>query len=503
VSPELARTIRWARGRIAWQRAMHAASWAATGVLACGLGAQLLTTILPFEVRAAWIYVTSGVATLLTLLAGRVLLRPGLYEAAHALDRTCGLHDLLCTALALSTEPVRPRLGEFVLIQAVRCARGLDIRHALPLRWRPDHRPVVLAVLVLLWEIVFSGTTLPMTPARRVAETIRTEGKRLEQVATQAHRRARFTRAIRALEAAEATQEVAQSLQDTRTTRSVALARLGGLQERLERAHKAVQEALRARLGSTPELGSAEAVEESLRRWRALERGLGGVRTERELERLREALRALGADPGSPPALQEAARQALRALARGDRRTARETVSHALKDLEAIKRLLAEEEGVRQVGHEVERARQRIARGTPGQAMEDREAAAGAGRIRMSSPGERSRGEERPGGVVLSEGPDEGLEAGTGAARMKLGPPTDRLRTEHRREVLRGALPEDQVVTAEIRGPGIRSTPRSTARAVSPLVVRQVDDALARQRVPAAYREIVRRYFLELARRRE
>jgi len=212
VSPELARTIRWARGRIAWQRAMHAASWAATGVLACGLGAQLLTTILPFEVRAAWIYVTSGVATLLTLLAGRVLLRPGLYEAAHALDRTCGLHDLLCTALALSTEPVRPRLGEFVLIQAVRCARGLDIRHALPLRWRPDHRPVVLAVLVLLWEIVFSGTTLPMTPARRVAETIRTEGKRLEQVATQAHRRARFTRAIRTLEAAEALAQRARAL---------------------------------------------------------------------------------------------------------------------------------------------------------------------------------------------------------------------------------------------------------------------------------------------------
>jgi hypothetical protein len=503
VSPELARTIRWARGRIAWQRTMHAASWAATGVVACGLGAQLLTSIFPFEVRAVWIYLTAGGVALVTLVAGRFLLRPGLYEAAHALDRLCGLHDLLCTALALSKEPVRPPLGEFVLAQAVRCARGLDVRQALPLRWRPDRRLIVLAALVLLWDLLLLGTTLPLTPARRVAETIRTEGRRLEQVATEAHRRARFKRAVRTLEAAEATREVAQSLQDTRTTRSVALARLGGLQERLERAHKAVQEALRARLGPTPELGSAEAVEESFRQWRALERGLGGVRTERELERIREALRALGEDPGSPPALQKAARQALRALARGDRRAAQETISQALTDLEAIKRLLAEEEGLHQVGHEVERAHQRIVSGTPGQAVEDREAAAGAGRVRMASPGERSPGEERPEGAVLSEGPDEGLEAGAGAARTKLGPPTDRLRTEHRREVLRGAPAEDQVVTAEIRGPGIRSAPRTAAQAVSPLVVRQVDDALARQRVPSAYREIVRRYFLELARRRE
>lgn len=503
MSPELARTIRWARGRIAWQRGWHAASWAATGVLACGLGAQLLTAILPFEVRAVWIYLTAGVAALVALLAGRVLLRPGLYEAAHALDRLCGLHDLLSTALALSKERVRPPLGEFVLAQAVRCARGLDLRKALPLRWRLDRRLLVLAALVLLWDLLLQGTTLPLTPARRVAETIRTEGRRLEQVAREAHARARLKRAVRTLEVAEATREVAQSLQGSRTTRSVALARLRGLQERLERAHREVQETLRARLGLTPELGSAEAVEESFRRWRALERGLSGVRTERELERIREALRALEGDPASPPALQKAARQALRALARGDRRAAQETVSQALTDLEAIRKLLAEEEGVRQVGHEVERAHQRIASGTPGQAVEDQGIVAGATRVRMTSPGERSRGEERPEGAVLSEGPDEGLQAGTGTARTKLGPPTDRLRTEYRREVLRGAVAEDQAITAEIRGPGIRGVPRTAVRGVLPLVVRQVEEALVRQRVPAAYREIVRRYFLERARREE
>lgn len=503
MSPELARAIRWARSRIACQRGVQAASGAAMGVLACGLCAQLLTSVFPFEVRAVWVYLAATGSALITLVVGRFLLRPSLYEAAHALDRTCGLHDLLCTALVLSTEPVRPSLGEFVLAQAARCARGLDVRRALPLRWRPDRRLLVLAALVLLWDLLLLGTTLPMTPARRVAETIRTEGRRLEQFATEVHRRARLSRAARVLEAAEATREVAQRLQQARTTRSVALARLGTLRERLERVHRAVREALRARVGRFPELGSAEAVEASLRRWRTLERGLGAATTERELERIREALRAFGGDPGSLPALQEAARQALRALARGDRTAAQEAVAQARADLEAIRRLLGEEEGVHQVGREVERAQQRIASGTPGQAVEDREAAAGASRVRMASPGERSPGEDRPEGTVLSEGPDEGLQAGTGAARTKLGPPTARLRTEHRREALPGAPTEDPVVTAEVRGPGVRSAPRTAAQPISPLVVRQVEEALVRQRVPAAYREIVRRYFLERARRRE
>ncbi len=493
-----------ARRRLAWRRALYAGETAALWLLLAALGAQAGTLVFPYSAHLEWAFlvVTSGAG--IVALGTRLLVRPTAMEAAHWLDRRCALQDRMATYVAVGGAGPSRLLDHF-LRDVQRAAAEVRLREAIPLRPARWRAVVALAACVVAWDLAMTGSTLPNTPARRVANTLKQEGRRLQDLAREWEREARWRGWREALWSARNVQQGAGALASPRATLELARRQLSRLAAEVGAA--------RGRLRAQAEgQGAPPGPEGSqVHPWavRALERelaGLGRVLEEVSLsaEQTERVLRALTRLEATSPLRPEspahaALREARRKLRAQDRTGAREAVGRAEEAFRELARLLEEEGMLAKHQQEVEASSLSIAQALHGAA--DPEAAherpiryPEMPRNRPGTPGERRDSEAWP-----WEGPQYGLEPGVGQVPEKIGPPTPRLRAQRRPEELRGQPGEGKVYAGRVRAPAAGGEPRTRAAAVPTRLVRQVDDVLRAQRVPAPYRDWVRHYFAELA----
>ncbi|MER3456205.1 MAG: hypothetical protein C4304_04835 [candidate division GAL15 bacterium] len=500
--PEL--LVETARRRLAWQRALQAAETAALGVMAAGLAAQVGTLMLPYSIRPEAVFATATAAALLLALAVRLGAARNAWEAAHWLDWRCGLQDRLATYLAIRSG-VRSQLMDHFLQDVQRAVQHVQLRSAIPLR--PLRFRALLAVAggLVAWDLLVSGATLPNTPARRVAEVVRQEGRRLQELAEQWEQEAR-TRGLReTLKSAQSVHTVGGALASPRATAELARQHLSRLTAELRQARARLQARAREQ-GVTgpggvqlpPEV--AKAMERELNRLgRALEEvALSAA----QAEHLRRMLGQLEANaplhPRSP--IRKALQEAQRGLGQHDRVRAREGVLRAQEAFRELARLLQEENALATHQQEVEASglsiHQALQPGGDPEAAQERPVSYPAmPRQRAGAPA--SRGDPE---AWLEEGSQYGLGPGTGHLSDKMGSPTPRLQGQRRHEQLHGDVGEGKVYAGRLEGPGLVAPPRTRLAAVSPRVVRQADEAVRAQRVPAPYREWVLRYFTRLQR---
>jgi hypothetical protein len=514
MNASLRQLLRQARRRLAWRRAVHAAALASVLALSAGLIAQLLTAVLPFEVSAWWIIGGAAAASLLALIVGRLVLAPSLPEAALVLDRRCRLQDRLTTWLAVEAGHAKTTLRDYLEEDTRRAAARVKVQDAIALRSPVPHRRIlVLLLAVLAWEVLLAGTTLPYTPARVAVEVIRQEGQALESTARQLAARARTRELPRVGEAASQTEEVGRTLQQERVGRGDALARLQRLAERIEQARQEARSQIQRQIGTAPSpqpehstprgLPNAEAVEGQARQLRELAGRLEEiVPSPQELARIREALRSVQEQSRGNASVQAQRhlQEAQDRLRRQDAAGARRAIQQAEEDLSDLERLLEEEGVLQQAGERVRRSHQRVA-AVPGTGAGERAASQGDPRDGAAGPGDErlESGEGESSEAAPPEGPHQGRRAGSGQGPMNTGAPTDRLPGERQREQLTGEQDAGGTFGTEVQAGARRTQVRTQTVAISPRIVRQADEAMHNARVPASYREIVRRYFLRLA----
>lgn len=500
------RLLRAARRRLGWRRALHAGEAAALWLLLAALAAQLGTLVFPYPVRLEWAFLAVAAGAGIVALATRLLVRPTAMEAAHWLDRRCALQDRMATYVAVRGGAPSRLLGHF-LRDVQRAAAQVRLREAVPLRPARWRAVLALAACVVAWDLVVSGSTLPNTPARRVAEVVRQEGRRLQELAREWEREARGRGWTEALWSARNVQQGAGALASPRATPELALRELS----RLAAEVKAVRAGLGAR---AQEQGAPPGPEgQQLHPWtaRALERELAGLgRALEEVplsgEQAERVLRALtrleSTSPLRPQSPAQAAlREARRRLRAQDRAGAREAVRRAEEAFRELAHLLEEEGMLAKQQQEVEASSLSVAGALHG--ATDPEAAQerpirypDMPRNRPGTPGDR---DDKDGEEWSWEGPQYGLQPGAGRVPEKVGPPTPRLQGQRRIEHLRGQPGEGKVYTGRVRAPAAGGEPRTRIVSVPVRLVRQVDEVLRAQRVPAPYRDWVRHYFAELA----
>jgi hypothetical protein len=487
-----------------WQRALRDAERAAVVALALGLAAQLGTSVFPYAVRAEWVLSGGLLAFLAVLLVAALVRRPPWDEAAASLDRACGLEDRLATWLAVVRGETTGGLVDHFLRDVEAAASSVRAGDAVRLG-RPRLRAVAaLALASVVWEVALSGVTLPGTPARRVADVVRREGRRLEAVGQTWEERSRARGLLEPQRTAQALAAAGQRLAGPRASAAAALRELAAVQQVIEAERRPFQSALhRAGVpdGTDPSFVGpwAAAVDRELRRiTSAVEEA---ELPPRRAEAIRRALRALDATAplrsGAPArrALQEAARR----VGAGDAPGAREAVRQAEEALRELQRMLEAEGALAAQQREAEAASTHIA--TALQSGTDPEAAVERPHTYPTAPRDTTRssaGARDDPEAQAWLGPDQGVQPGSGSVRDKLGPPSPRLPGERRPEVLRGEVGEGRMYTTQLVAPAAAAEPRTQLRRVPVRVVRQVDEALVRDRVPARYRDWVRRYFSEL-----
>ncbi len=503
MSPD--RLLEAARRRLSWQRALRAGETAAVWALAGALAGQLGTLVFPYSLPWGWALVAAaGGAAAVTLLVRFV--RPATrLEAACWLDRRCALLDRLATYVAVREGNPRSTLLNHFLEDVHRAAQRVRVGQAVPIRpvrWRAA---LALVACVAVWDLVLSGATLPNTPARRVAEVVRREGRRLLDLAREWEQEASSRGLVEALRSARRARQAAELLSSPRATLDAARRQLVGLREEIVSA----REALRSRMQEAASPADRDGLGGAAQALRELERELARVGRALEevplgaeqAEQLRRTLRLLEGKPplqGSAPA-SAALREAQRRLDRRDRPGAREAVRRAEETLRELVRLMEEEGALAKQQHEVEASSLSISQAVHGGA--DPEAAQARPVRYPDSPRNQpggAGGQDDPEAQVW-EGPQEGAEPGSGHVLDKLGPATPRLEARRRPEHLSGQVGEGRVFAARVRAPGVVSGARTPLVRVPARVVRQADEALRAARVPAPYREWVRRYFSQLA----
>jgi HPt (histidine-containing phosphotransfer) domain-containing protein len=481
------------------------------------LAAQLLTTVFPFEVSALSIVGATAIASILALLVGRAVFVPSPLEAALVLDRRCGLQDRLTTWIAVQTGRARTGLRDYLDEDTRLAASRVSVGDAITLRPRiPRWRILALLVAVVGWEVFLAGTTLPHTPARHAVEVIRQEGKTLESAARQLSGAAQARQLPRVGETASQTEEVGRALQGERIGRGTALGQLEQLAERIEQvrreAHSQIQERIGASPSPEPETAgaqlppNAEAVDGQAKQLRHLGEQLEGIApSARDLARIREAMRGLQEQSRGNTSVeaQRHLQEAEDRLRQRDTAGARRAIQRAEEELRELRKLVEEEGLLQQAADRVRQSQQRIAAAPGGEAGE-RAARGGDQREEGTGPGDErlDGGEADARQEAAPEGPHQGRRAGAGQVPSNIGAPTDRLAAERQRQQLAGDQGIGQTFGAEVQAVGRPAQVRTQVVEISPRIVRQADETMRNARVPASYREIVRRYFLRLAEER-
>jgi hypothetical protein len=511
-SDVLLRLIEDARRRLASRRAWRWGGRTALAAAAVTLLAVLLRMVVPLEVPMA-AAPASLAAGLLVVVAVRLATRVPPLVAAQVLDERFGLADRLATSVELVTgRHPRTLLAPLALNDAVARAAALDLRRTLP--GGPDRTAglaVVAAALAAVLGGALVGVSLPGTPAHEVIRTIQREGRRLERAAETLEERARTERARVARRTAPAIQRLGEALQRERMERRDALARLENLGRQVDAERRQVQARRQQFAGERPGrpdlpadlFQQRAAVDRTLRQIRELTDRLATARTPEEREALLRQLAALagGGDQGDVPTrTREQAEAARQQMAAGDAAGARRALQQSAADLDDLRAMLADEEGLEQAQRDLRRSSEQIAGGrSPGEQAGEEVPQAGA-RSGTVAPGNRPPSDvQGPEQAEPLPGPNQGTTPGEGVVEEKLGARTQRLEADREQTRIEGRRGEGRTITSELLGPG--RTARVTAPAGPPVSAARADADryLERLRVPPEYREIVRRYFEALA----
>lgn len=495
--------------RITAGRALRVGARTAMAALGALLAVEVGNLVLPLAAVPVSTALTLAAAAgaILTVIAA-FLQRVDVLTASRLLDVQMGLEERTSTGveIALGHSPVTA-MGRRVIADAsarVAAVRGKD---AFPLRLPRDAMVAVgLAVVLAVWTAWLHGLTVPGTPARRTTEVIRQEGRRLEQFAQALQSRARTNRAVQTRRFAGQMRELGVGLQDRRLDRAAALGRVNELGRQAEAIRREINERVRASRPAGPQNASLpenlfrrDTVQRQIRQLRELASRLDDASSSRQdlLNRLGQITQEGG---GSQPAdVGRQLQQAREQLERGDAPGAGQSLTQALRELEGLEGLLADEEGLRSAQQQMDQSRARIAGGTPSEQASPE--APQAGEASRQAPGpNRPEGEDTSqGSTPTPQGPNEGVTPGTGQGTEKLGAPTPRLEVQRTPERVKGAQGEGDVSASEVIGAGRPGTPRVGSSGSEPGLLRQVETYMERARIPARYRALIRAYFQRLA----
>ncbi len=508
-----------ARRRLGAARAWRWGGRAA--LLGAGLAAalSLVRTVVPVALPFSALAAAGLIAGVVVGVVLRAVRRPSPLAAAQVLDLRFACADRFATAVEVITGSHRPTsLAPALMADVARAAEAIDLRRGL--RARPGRAAWVaalLAVATVALDAALVGLTLPGTPARQVTQTIRQEGRRLERAAETMEEQARLDRARQSRRVAPSVRSLGQGLQRERLERAEALARIDRLSREIDAARRAIQDRAAQAAGeqrrADPKLPAdlfrqRAAADRTLRQIREIAERLAQSRSPQEREALMRQLDALaggGEDGNVPVRAREQAAEARRKLAAGDSAGARRALQQGATDLDDLRALLGDEEGLQQAQRDLQRSAESIARGrseTAADAEQNPQAVAPPGSIapgpRPLPQGEGTEAAEPP------PGPNQGSTAGQGAAAEKLGDRTPRLEADRQQSRVRGLQGEGRITTGDLLGPGRaaaarRPLPREQALAAART---DADRYMARLRIPPEYREIVRRYFESLAAQR-
>jgi hypothetical protein len=297
--------------------------------------------------------------------------------------------------------------------------------------------------------------------------------------------------------------------------RGEALARLEALGKQLDAERRQVQsrrmQAAGERQQPRPSLPSElfqqrASVSNAIRQIREIADRLAQSRSPEERAALMQQLAALagGGDEGNVPArARQQAAEANRQLAAGDTAGARRTLNQTASDLDDLRAMLADEEGLQQAQRDLRRSADQIAGNQSAQVAESEQSPQATARPGQAAPGTRPPTEGRgPQEAEPQQGPNEGTTPGQGAISEKLGGRTARIEGERPQSRVQGLQGQGRTTTTELLGPGRAARVRAPAGPAITAARADADRYLSRMRIPPEYREIVRRYFEVLAAKR-
>ncbi len=510
---EISAAVGAARRRLAARRAWH---WSGRAALAWILAVLVLTlarAVVPISVPYALLCGLGLGAGALAFLLLAVAWRVPPLVAAQVLDHRFGGRDRTATAVEILTGAhAGSALSPAAVADTARWVLAETPQDRL--RWRPG--PAVwaalgLAALTVALGWLLTGVSVPGTPARRVAETIRHEGRRIERAADAMSEQARLERAPVARRLADPLRRLGEDLQRERMDRREALSRIESLGRQIEASRRQVR-SRRDQQEEKPAASDPALPQQLFRRRAALDQAIRQFQEiaerlaqnpspeeRRSLLRQLEALSRGGSEGEVPTRGREQAAQARRRAAAGDTKAARQALRQGALDMEELRTLLADEEGLEQARRGLRKSADRIARGGGGPPETEppsQAAVAPSG----SSPGRRQLQQgEGPEEESPPPGPNQGSTAGTGTAQDKQGERTPRLEGERPQTRIRGMQGEGRAVTEDLPGPGRPAPVRVTPGRASEAVRAEADRYMSRMRIPPEYREIVRRYFEALA----
>ncbi len=509
------RARRRLRTALAWRWGGRVAVACVGATCVLSLARTVVPVSLPFSLLAAC-GLTAGA---LVGLVARATRRLTPLLAAQILDLRFACADRFATAVEVITGIHRSTpLAPALIADAAQVASGIDLRRGLPLRpGRAVWGAVALAIVVVLLEGALVGLTLPSTPARQVAQTIKREGRRLERAGETMEEQARLDRARLARRIAPSLRSLGESLQRERLERAEALARIESLGRQVEAERRRVQARGSQAAGQSPRPNQTlpselfrrrAAADRTLRQIREIADRLAQSRSLEERDALMRQLAALagGGEEGNVPArARQQAAEARRQLASGDTASARRTLQQSASDLDDLRAMLADEEGLQQAQRDLQRSADQIARGRSEAAADSEQTPAPGAPPGSIAPGARPLPAGDP--TEVSEpppGPNQGTTAGQGSVAEKLGERSPRLEADRQQSRVRGLQGEGRVTTSDLLGPGRsaqvrRPLPRGQALTAARA---DADRYMARLRIPPEYREIVRRYFESLAAQR-
>lgn len=510
---EIIRIARRAAARLTANRSVRAGARASAAVMAAILVAAFAGTVVPLAAVPVATALAAALAAGLVAAVVVAVMRPvDPLTAGRLIDLRLRLDERVSTAVEIALAPVPPStIGARVLADATGRVDSHVLRQAAPVRlpretwWTP-----LLAAFLLIWATWLHGLTIPGTPAHQTAEVIRQEGSRLEQFARSLQSRARTQHVPQTRRAAPQLKDLGVRLQQERIDRAEALARVAELSRQLEQTRREINERVDAlhpapsRDGSVPpELLRRQALQRQVRQLQEL---ASRLRSDPSTPP-RDALERLGAitQPGEgqqPAQVRRQLQQAREQLQAGNVAGAGESLTQALRELEGLESLLADEEGLKAAQQQLQRTRQSIAGGST-QRDQDADPQPGSEeRASPTAPGQNPVAREPGAQGIPPQGPNEGTTPGAGEMREKLGDPSARMPAQRTPQRVRGAQSDGPVTASEVVGAGRPGASRVQDAAVTPAVVARADHALERARTPGRYRLLVRRYFERLARLR-
>lgn len=501
-----------------WRLAAHRA-WLWSGrvalswilaVLTLVLARAVIPITLPYALLCG-LGLAAGVLTFLLLFATwRV---PPLL-AAQVLDHRFEGRDRMATAVEVLAGTHPPTaLSTAVVADAARWAAVQAPEGRIG--WLPGRTmwaAVGLAAVTVAVGWLLTGVSVPGTPARKVAQTIRQEGRRIERAADAMDSQARIDRARAARRMAGSLRRLGENLQREQLDRYEALSRIESLGRQIEASRRQVR-ASREKAGEKLAMPDPALPQQLLRQRAALDRTIRQFREiaerlaqnpspeeRRSLMRQLEALSQGGSEGEVPTRGREQAAAARRQAAAGNTAGARQALRQGALDMEELRAMLADEEGLTQAQRDLRRSADRIARGgsgAPTQSEQQPEAAVQPG---GAAPGRRQIQQgEGPAEQEPPPGPNQGTTAGQGAVQDRMGERTPRLEGERPQTRIRGMQGEGRAATSDLLGPGRQGQVRVAPGRAGEAVRAEADRYMSRMRIPPEYREIVRRYFEALA----